>query len=183
MTSAEYLQELHLRLSHRLTGPELERLMRYYEDYFKEAGPAGEQRVIEELGSPERLVRRIMGEQPVEGLEPPRTGMRPLWIVVLAVCAAPVVIPLAFSLVVLVLALAFSGLVCVAYGGAASFVGFTSVLTHGIPTAIFFMGGGAVTAGIGLLLAAAAFGLCGLCCRGIRWLLGRGRQRGEAYAS
>lgn len=198
MTRELYLQELRLRLSHRMTEQELGKLMRYYEEYFNEAGPDGEQRVMEELGAPEKLVRRILGERVVEELEVPageapgrRAGPRDLWLVALAVCAAPVAIPmsigliaLAFALVVaalvLVAGVGFGGLVLIAAGGISAVTGFTSVLTHGMATALYFMGGGALTAGVGLLLLAAAIGICALCCRCVIRLLSRGLRRGGA---
>lgn len=197
MTRALYLQELRLRLSHRMSEPELERTMRYYESYFDEAGPDGEQAVIQELGEPERLTRRIMGEQVVESIALPqreegrkRTGLGAVWVVLLAIFAAPVAIPLsiglaataaglAFAAIVTVAAVVFGALVCIVYGGVTAVVGFTGLLTHGTATALFFMGGGAVAAGVGLVLMAAAFGFFSLCCRGMVRLLGRGLRRGS----
>lgn len=48
MTREDYLKELRLRLSHRMTMPELERMMGYYGAYFEEAGP---QREVRSSGS------------------------------------------------------------------------------------------------------------------------------------
>lgn len=61
MTRAEYLSELE---SHLITLPREERDMavRFYEEYFDEAGPEQEQAVIEELGKPYQLARTIIGE-------------------------------------------------------------------------------------------------------------------------
>lgn len=61
MTRAEYLAELD---SHLITLPKEERDMavRFYEEYFEDAGPEKEQEVMEELGKPYNLARTIIGE-------------------------------------------------------------------------------------------------------------------------
>lgn len=61
MTRTEYLSELESNL---ITLPREERDMavRFYEEYFDEAGPEKEQEVIEELGKPYHLARTIIGE-------------------------------------------------------------------------------------------------------------------------
>ncbi|MDE5859815.1 MAG: DUF1700 domain-containing protein [Oscillospiraceae bacterium] len=61
MTREEYLKELDANL---ITLPREERVMavRFYEEYFEDAGPEKEQEVIEELGKPYHLARTIIGE-------------------------------------------------------------------------------------------------------------------------
>lgn len=61
MTREEYLKELDSNL---ITFPREERDMavRFYEEYFEDAGPEKEQEVIEELGKPYNLARTIIGE-------------------------------------------------------------------------------------------------------------------------
>lgn len=61
MTRAEYLAELD---SHLITLPKEERDMavRFYEEYFEDAGPEKEQEVMDELGKPYNLARTIIGE-------------------------------------------------------------------------------------------------------------------------
>lgn len=200
MTREQYLQELRLRLSHRLPPDELERMMNYYTEYFDEAGPQGEQRVMEELGSPERLVRQIMGEQVVEDLDRPepvsgkrRGGLGAVWTVILAICAAPVAIPLAialvtvaFALVLAVLCVVFAvgvaGVLCVAFGVFSAVSGFGVILSHGLATTMYFVGGGMLVIGVGFLLIAGVAFLAGLCFKGIVRLLGRALHRGGARA-
>ncbi|MFQ8760951.1 MAG: DUF1700 domain-containing protein [Intestinimonas sp.] len=105
MTREDYLKELRLRLSHRMTMPELERMMGYYGAYFEEAGPQREAEIIRELGTPEELVRRITEGRIEKALECPDAGSGgrkssagALWGVILAVCAAPIAISLAVGL-------------------------------------------------------------------------------------
>ncbi|MDE6131816.1 MAG: DUF1700 domain-containing protein, partial [Oscillospiraceae bacterium] len=61
MTKTEYLAELD---SHLITLPKEERDMavRFYEEYFEDAGPEKEHEVMEELGKPYNLARTIIGE-------------------------------------------------------------------------------------------------------------------------
>lgn len=61
MTRSEYLSELD---SHLISLPREERNMavKFYEEYFDEAGPENEQAVIADLGKPFNLARSIIGE-------------------------------------------------------------------------------------------------------------------------
>ena len=51
MTREEYLAQLRALLTGRTPPDELERILAYYTEYFDEAGPQGEGRVIRELGT------------------------------------------------------------------------------------------------------------------------------------
>lgn len=59
MTRNEFLAELKKNLQ-SLAEAEQEEALRYYEEYFDDAGPENEERVIEELGSPAELARNII---------------------------------------------------------------------------------------------------------------------------
>ena len=189
MTREDYLKELRLRLSHRMTMPELERMMGYYGAYFEEAGPQREAEIIRELGTPEELVRRITEGRIEKALECPDAGSGgrkssagALWGVILAVCAAPIAISLAVGLTALTVALGLvvlcaavgagaAGVGCIAMGAVAVWAGFAALLGHGIATTMYFVGGGMLTAGIGLLLLG-----------GVVFLVERVLRRGEARA-
>ncbi len=58
MNRTEYLERLAFLLQD-IPTEEREEALEYYEDYFEEAGPENEQRVIEELGSPEKIAAMI----------------------------------------------------------------------------------------------------------------------------
>ena len=82
MTRNEYLGALREELR-SLPVQEQEDALRYYEEYFDDAGPENEQQVIAELGSPEALARNIIqnsvfslarAPQPEEQEEPKREG-------------------------------------------------------------------------------------------------------------
>ena len=62
MDKNAYLKELSRRLSRRIPEREREDTLRWYEEYFQEAGPEREAEVIEELGSPETVARRVAEE-------------------------------------------------------------------------------------------------------------------------
>ena len=85
MTRDEYLAQLRALLTGRTPPDELERIVAYYTEYFDEAGPAGEARVVQELGTPAELVGRILGanrvrETPAERTPPTRgSGHSSLW--------------------------------------------------------------------------------------------------------
>ena len=62
MDKNAYLKELSRRLPRRMPRREREDTLRWYEEYFQEAGPEREAEVIEELGSPETVARRAAEE-------------------------------------------------------------------------------------------------------------------------
>ncbi len=195
MTREEYLAQLRALLTGRTPPDELERILAYYTEYFDEAGPQGEGRVIRELGTPAELVGRVLGAQrsrtvPAERDCPPEGAV---WKVVLAICAAPIAIPLilvvvamVLGLVVLILALvagvAVGGVVAIGAGVFTACAGFSVLFSAGLPTMMFFCGVGLLSSGVGLLLIAGSFLLAGLCFRGMAALLGRWLNRREVRA-
>lgn len=203
MNKDSYLQELRARLSNRMPPQELENVMAYYGEYFDEAGPEREAEVISELGSPERLSHQVIGDHMARDLERPRVSGEPprrrgpgvVWTVVLALFAAPIAIPLAVALAAVALALVVSalalvagiglgGVACIAMGAFMGSSGLGAVFSGGIATTMYFVGGGLLAAGIGVLLLLGAVAISGLCFTGIARLLSRAihRNRGEAAA-
>ena len=61
MNAYEYLNALR-RAFEVLPEDERESAIRYYEEYFLDAGPENEQQVIEELGAPEQVAQNIVNE-------------------------------------------------------------------------------------------------------------------------
>ena len=204
MTREEYLAQLRALLTGRTPPDELERILAYYTEYFDEAGPPGEGRGIRGLGTPAELVGRVLGAQrsrtvpaerdcPPEGAARERHGLGTLWKVLLAICAAPIAIPLilvvvamVLGLVVLILALvagvAVGGVVAIGAGVFTACAGFSVLFSAGLPTMMFFCGVGLLSSGVGLLLIAGSFLLAGLCFRGMAALLGRWLNRREVRA-
>lgn len=62
MDKNAYLKELSRHLSRRIPEREQEDTLRWYEEYFQEAGPEREAEVIEELGPPEAVAQRVAEE-------------------------------------------------------------------------------------------------------------------------
>ena len=62
MDKKAYLKELSRHLSRRMPEREREDTLRWYEEYFQEAGPEREAEVSEELGPPAMVARRVAEE-------------------------------------------------------------------------------------------------------------------------
>ena len=62
MDKNAYLKELSRHLPRRMPEQEREDTLRWYKEYFQEAGPEREAEVIEELGPPETVARRVAEE-------------------------------------------------------------------------------------------------------------------------
>lgn len=194
MGKGEYLAQLQALLVGRMAPAELERILAYYEEYFDEAGPEGAGQVVRELGSPAELAHRVLGHTPMQQAAPPtqnRRGLGGLWTALLALCAAPIALPLlaaavavvaAVILAVIVTAAAVSigGVACILAGLYASTRSFSLLFQAGLSTMMYFSGLGMLTAGLGLLMIAGSFALAGLCFRGVAALLRRIAGRKEA---
>jgi len=151
----EFLLELKHRLR-KLPLEEQEQALVYYEEYFNEAGTDSEARVVEELGSPAALAAKIIGEYAVQASGSPRAKTRFGWVTFLAVCAAPLALPLTIGTLALVLSLCIGfmavgvALAAVAIAGVGSLitgliVGFTS-----FPSGLFYVGYGLLLCAIGI---------------------------------
>lgn len=62
MDKNAYLKELSRRLARKMPEREREDTLRWYKEYFQEAGPEREAEVIKELGPPETVARRVIEE-------------------------------------------------------------------------------------------------------------------------
>ena len=204
MTREEYLAQLRALLTGRTPPDELERILAYYTEYFDEAGPQGEGRVIRELGTPAELVGRVLGAQrsrtvpaerdcPPEGTARERHGLGTLWKVLLAITGFAMgaqthsseerrVGEVGRSRLALVAGVAVGGVVAIGAGVFTACAGFSVLFSAGLPTMMFFCGVGLLSSGVGLLLIAGSFLLAGLCFRGMAALLGRWLNRREVRA-
>ncbi|MDR2296575.1 MAG: DUF1700 domain-containing protein [Clostridiales Family XIII bacterium] len=200
MNRKEFMAELERQLA-RIDDREREEALAYYNEYFDEAGPENEARVIAELGSPVRVAAQIKADAAVKGMgdaEAPsvKKGMSTIWFVILGILALPIALPIVFAvfalgiglllaafLIVVSLAAAF---VAVIAAGVFSFIAGVGVLFASVPTGLFYMGGGLAAAGVALLLCilmlAAARGLAGGVARLLNAIRVRGRERHERKA-
>lgn len=159
MSKEEYLQSLQKNLI-RMSTEEKEDAVRYYREYFDEAGPENEQKVIDELGSPVMLARKLSAECAVRE-ENTHTGSNILTII-LAICSFPVWFPLAIILAVLVfvlILLAFIFAFCflitgaaLVFSGVVGAIGGLVLLFSDFANALTSLGSGLALAGGGILL-------------------------------
>lgn len=74
MNSETYLRFLRALLMNRLPAEDAEDIVRFYTEYFEEAGPEREKEVMASLGNPEELTAKIMDQrakEEAEGLREP----------------------------------------------------------------------------------------------------------------
>jgi uncharacterized membrane protein len=175
MTRNDFLAQLKVQLR-RLPPEEIDNAMSYYEEYFNEAGPENEQKVLAELGSPAAVASKIIGEYAVNDLVPKAPVQKkspqvhPIIIVLLAILASPIALPIAFALVVSVAAVIFalgavffslgvSSVAVAIYGIFMFFSGFAA-LFQSFGTGLFFIGYGLLCIAVGIALAVGIFNLC-----------------------
>ena len=146
MNRAEFMSDLTARLRY-LPAIDLQAALQYYEEYFDEAGAANEQEVIRELRSPAHVAAKILSDYAVKKAEIARystkSGWHAFWFTILAICAAPVAVPLIIAAVVSVIALGITGIAIVfALGVAAAFalVKAITLFTVGSASALVFLG-------------------------------------------
>lgn len=158
----------------QLPPEEREDILAYHREYFQDAGPEQEAKVIQELGDPDLLARRLLseyGEQPPASTPPPPPSQpqpeapkkkRPsgVLVAILAVLAAPIALPLAAALGAVAIVLAVAALsVALALmavivgvlvtGFALVALGFSGLLLYP-PAALVVLGAGLVCCGLGL---------------------------------
>ena len=186
MTKTEYMKLLSKKLR-RLPKEDYERAIEYFEEYFADAGPENEQKAITNLGTPEEAAKELimnLAEQNAD--EPPQTvrrGMSAVWVGILGVCAAPIALPLALVLVILI-ACAFLVVFCfllsiliagvsVAAGGIISVIAGAAVLFRSFADGLCNLGFGLSCFGAGLLFTYGSILLFGWTARKLSVFLGR----------
>ena len=153
MSKNEFLLEMKQRLQ-KLPLDEREQALVYYEEYFNEAGPENEARVLRELQSPAAVAAGIIGECAVRASGNPEKKARFTGLALLAVCAAPLALPLAAGMLALLISL-YAVFLSLGVAAAALVVaGAASVIT-GALTASASLATGIFYVGYGLLLCAA----------------------------
>lgn len=111
MNKQTYLSELQKYLK-RLPEKDYQEAIAYFTEYFEDAGSENEQQVIEELGSPKEAAAELLANlldrkvtiEAQRHMENKRAGANPVLLAVLAICAAPVGIPLLLAALFLLLA-------------------------------------------------------------------------------
>ncbi|UTC67628.1 MULTISPECIES: DUF1700 domain-containing protein [unclassified Treponema] len=147
MKRREFIEELEDRLRH-LPYKDRKEAVKFYEEYFDEAGVENEQNVINELRSPAHIASKILSDYAVKEAEGARKsargGLRAIWFTILGIFAAPIAIPVAVALTIVIVllcvglcvacvALIFGGGILAVFGFGMLFVDFgTGVLLIGL---------------------------------------------------
>lgn len=173
MNRQAYMEQLKKKLK-RLPKEDFERAVEYYEEYFAEAGEENEAKAIEDLGSPQEAADQIICDMALDYSKEPvknvKKGLDALWVIILALCAAPIALPLLFAGVILalammvaVLALLWAGLLVAASatisGPVILIAGFT-VLTKSFPVFLSCSGVGLAAVGIGAICTYGMYRVC-----------------------
>lgn len=173
MNKTEYMRQLEQELRH-LPKREREEALRYYREYFEDAGPEKEEEVAEELGDPKTAAAQILKDTAIKRLDEPRKaarkGFSTVWVVILALFAAPIGLPLLLAALIVGLALLVSvtavflsvglcGIVLAAAGVFCAGVSIYFMPLHPLD-GISILGSGLLCFGVGLLLLLAAV-ICG----------------------
>lgn len=197
MSKETYLRFLRAYLTGRLPAVEVEEIMRYYTEYFEDAGEGNEPAVMAELGSPEHLAQQILGQRGREELVPAAEpayeykgekaayvpsesvpaghGGIPEWafilaLVLLAIFAGPPLLAVIFGL-------GLAGVLCAAIGLRVAVGGLGKFSLAGF---LYQAGGGLIAVAVGLILLLGAALVAWGAVRLIRWLreLSVGRSAG-----
>ena len=193
MTKTEYIAKLTKYLR-KLPQQDYKEAIEYFMEYFEEAGPENEARVIAELGTPKEaaheVISRLLEEKIVEDKSSLRNKTTILWIAILAVLASPVALPILlfflamimtllmiiFAVIVTALALTFALLISGIYTFFTSF----SLLSVSLASTLFGGGLGLLMFGGALLLLLISFEICKLIVKLIalliKWLIKKGRK-------
>lgn len=160
MNKHEFLAALRRKLK-KLPYAEVENAINYYEEYFNEAGKENEQQVLMQLGSPDLIASKIMGEYVInETKTTSGSGGKSPWLIILAIIASPIALSVAVTAAALVFAafvtyFAFgvSGVALIAGGVFSVMLSVRMIFTE-FPTALFFFGFGlfSFSAGVAILL-------------------------------
>lgn len=181
MNKQEYMEQLKAKLK-RLPKEDFERAVEYYEEYFAEAGLENEERAIADLGSPQEAADQIIcdmalnySKEPVKNM---KKGMDALWVILLAICAAPIALPfllVGVALVATAFVVAFTLLlallivaVCAMVSGPISVIAGFTVITKSIPVFLTCLGMGFVATGLGAL---STYGMYYVCKKFISWAI------------
>lgn len=194
MNRIEYMKELERALK-RLPKAEREEALFYYNEYFDDAGPERESEAMEELGDAKEIAAQIVKELALKRLAEPKPeraakkGLSTLWIVLLALCAAPIGLPLLLAVVVFGLAmvitvfsifaaLLISGVIFVAVGIVSIAAGIYFLPTQ-LASGIFILGTALGESGVGLLLICAGCASCKYIFKGMGGFAKRLLTRGD----
>lgn len=181
MNRETYMKCLEERLR-KLPKEDFEMAMDYFREYFDEAGPENEEQAIKDLGEPQQAAEQVIMDLAIKNSEnmdhqSVKKGFSSVWVGILAVFAAPIALPLAFAVVMVIGALAISVVTVLASlviaeagvllaGVVAIILSFITMIQAPIDS-IATIGAGLICVGLALLIIPASVKLTKLCLRGI----------------
>ena len=157
MNRTEYMRQLESLLQN-ISATEREEALQYYNEYFNDAGPEGEQKLIEELGSPKEaaadLISNLLDKKLQEDKEVSKTASRStMRIALLALLATPVAAPLMVALLTMLFAAAIcivAAIVCVFVFGFAILIIGSKLFIRGVVAVPYSIPGGIMILGTGI---------------------------------
>lgn len=167
MSREEYLKQLQKYLK-KLPQQDYDDAMEYFIEYFEETDEAGAQELMKELGTPKEAARDLISnlldkkleEEPLFETEDKKVEKDKkqskwsiFWIALLAIFAAPIGAPLAFSVLVVLLSLVFSLgvlVLCVFIAGFSFFLVAGKLVIRGILAIPYSVSGFAMISGSGI---------------------------------
>lgn len=162
MSREQFLTQLRNRLK-GLPSDDIEDALEYYKEYLDDAGPENEAATIEAWGNPDQIASQILADYAVKRVNAgsSKKGLSTIWVVILAIFASPIAVPIAAAVVCVIVALviAIASLV-LAFGAAAiglvaggllSIIMGLCVMFQSFPTMIFYVGSGLFCTGFGVL--------------------------------
>ena len=186
MNRTEFIAELKKCL-HKLPFDEIKETAEYYEQYFEDAGIENEQVVITALGSPFNVAAGVIAEFAIKDVKndekSAKSSLSAVWMVILAIFASPIAFPLALAVVIVavafiivIFALIFSfGAVGLALllSGAVSVIASIPLVVKSVATALFFLGFGSFSVGLGISFLLGTVSLAKKCFGCLAKLLGK----------
>lgn len=162
MNREEYLKKLK-QCMRGMPPKEVEDALRYYEDYFEDASLTDEE-IITSLGKPEDVARQIRGNagynyaeeksndnETQKDIKVPKKKTTGEWvlIVIITICALPIILPVVGSIIAAVLGVLFAAvLITLAF-----LIGGLVAVFSGIGTLFVSLASGLVITGLGIVFA------------------------------
>lgn len=160
-----FLHTLWDHLVGRMPPDEVDKVMRQYADRFDREPDHREIEISAELGDPVALANQVVNEWAAQAPPTfsPRNGQSQSgsWIKILL--GIFIGIPVAFAGVCTVGGVLIGTFACLMVLAGLVVGGFSVLFSAGLMTAIYYIGGGLLAGGIGLLIAAMAMAFCRLC--------------------
>ncbi|HOO79134.1 MAG TPA: DUF1700 domain-containing protein [Lachnospiraceae bacterium] len=167
MSKEEYLSQLRKNLS-KLPKEEFQKAIEYFEEYLTEAGDENLAQAMEDLGTPQEAADQVIREFATdqtnreEAKKNVRKGFSGVWIVILAIFASPIAMPLIIAIVAilfailavvisLIFALGLTG-VALAITAPLALAGAISMLPYSVPVVLVCLGICLITLALGTMI-------------------------------